>query len=474
MPRNNATAHDVRSLPAVSFGRMVMALALFFTAFGAVATVARFAGGDSWVGPSASALSVVVMCGLAGLGLLTLVLRRGHEVLPVGLIAAWVGIWGFAAWNAVAGRVALVGYGDVGFLAGRLEQQGGLFPRWLAGNAVLEWLYVAVWRSPFLTGIVPAGRPGTSLFIAVSGASVMAACAIAVILIGWRRFPLAVVLTTFSPIFVMLALGYDEIYPMVAGPFLLALFWLFSRPLEQADGVAVGATLGVLAILYVPLAPFSAVAAVTIALMVPHRARSLLATGTATVVGGIVVCWPHGVSHFFRSLYMTLNLGDSNTFFERYMGHAAGPRSFTFAWPYALSVEHLRDLGLMWFWSGTLPILGAAVSAAAVVWWLQRRGRSGPGAGMTLDRRVWLALAIAAQQGWWALLMIPKLGPRQDVDLFFSAYLTAAFLVGTLLDRLVGRSASRSRNVLFVSAAALGAAAASLAFLAVGGIPAVR
>jgi len=93
---------------------------------------------------------------------------------------------------------------------------------------------------------------------------------------------------------------------------------------------------------------------------------------------------------------------------------------------------------------------------------------------MTLDRRVWLALAIAAQQGWWALLMIPKLGPRQDVDLFFSAYLTAAFLVGTLLDRLVGRSASRSRNVLFVSAAALGAAAASLAFLAVGGIPAVR
>jgi len=429
-----------------------------------VAVAGRWIGGPSYPGASPLALTVLAACGLAVLALLALALRRGPELVPRALAAAWGGIWAFAVANAFAGWVRVSGYGDAGFLAAWLEQGRGPFPRWLAGSAVLEWLDVGVWRSPFLAGVVPEGRPGTQLLVAVAGATVAAVCAVGVAVPAARRLPIAVVLTTCSPIFLMLALGYDEIYPVIAGPFLLALFWLFSRPLEQSDGF--------LAILYVPFAPFSAVAGVTIALLVPHRARPMLATGAATVVGGIAVCWPHGVSHFLRSLYTTLNLGEANTLFERYRGHAAGPSSLTFAWPYALSWEHLRDVGFMWFWSGALPVLVAALIAGALLSRL-RHGRGRAAVRTPIDRRVWLALAIVAQQAWWALLMIPKLGPREDVDLFFSAYLTAAFFVGVLLDRRLRRSPRAASDALLVAAAALGASAASLAFLAVASIPKV-
>ncbi len=443
------------------------ALAVFALACGVTLAI-----GLGWVEFASEALPAtvgVIVLSAATVVVVSETLRRAPEQIGWALAAVCGLIWVFAAWNAVTGRVVLVGYGDAGFLAGRLEVEGGLFPRWLVGNAVLEWLYVGLWRSPFLAGLVPAGRVGTDLFVALTGATVMAGCATGVALAWARRAPLAVVLTTFAPIWVMLASGYDEIYPFVAGPFLVFLFRLFSRPLERLDGIEIGVWLGFLVILYVPFVPLALVAAGTLVCLVPRLAGRMLASMAATLAVGITICWPHGITHFFRALHMTLNLGETNTFFPRYLGHSAGPTSLFFDLGYALSLEHLQDLLSMWWWSGTIPVVVAALVAAAIP--AARRGRL---PGDPLDRRLWLALAIAAQQLHWAVFMVPKLGPRQDLDLFFGAYLTAVLLIGAWLDRRLRRDPARARVASFVTAAALGAAAASLVVLVVAGAPPIQ
>lgn len=442
----------------------------------ALACAATLAIGLRWLdGDSAAAAPAI---GLIALGagivvLLSATLRRAPERIGWALAAVWGLIWAFAVCNAVAGRVELVGYGDAGFLAGRLETEGGLFPRWLAANAVLEWLYVGLWRSPFLAGVVPEGRPGTELFISLAGATVMAACAAGASLAWARRAPLAVALAVLAPITVMLGLGYDEIYPFVAGPFLVFLLWLLSRRVDRVDGVRVGVWLGILAVLYVPFAAFSAVVATTLAGLRRDLLPRVAGAAAATVVAGITVCWPHGVSHFFRALHMTLNLGETNTLFARYAGHAASPRSLFFQWEYALSSEHLADVLSTWWWSGTLAMVGAsALAAGAAVVLVGRREAGSLLEELRGDGRIWLALAIAAQQLHWALFMLPKLGPRQDLDLFFSAYLVAAVLAGGALDRVARSATDPARVVVAVAAAAVGASVAGLAVLVLAGVPA--
>jgi len=75
-----------------------------------------------------------------------------------------------------------------------------------------------------------------------------------------------------------------------------------------------------------------------------------------------------------KALHLTLNLGDANTGFARYVGQAAGADSIFFKWSYALSLDHLKDLLFMGWWSGSLPTLAAALVLTSLL----RVGRTSP------------------------------------------------------------------------------------------------
>ena len=69
----------------------------------------------------------------------------------------------------------------------------------------------------------------------------------------------------------------------------------------------------------------------------------------------------------------------------------------------------------------------------------------------------------------YLVFMIPKLGPSNDVDLFFSVYFTLAFVVGLVLDtRLTDESKAVSTRYLILSAAAGGSIPALLFNLLAG------
>jgi hypothetical protein len=306
----------------------------------------------------------------------------------------------------------------------------------------------------------------------------MTACAIGVSMRYGRRFPLAVTFTVFSPIYLMFTVGYDEVYPMVAGPFVAFLFWIFSRPLEERDGAAIGVWLGGLTVSYLPFVFPAATIGLGVILLKPRKAVRLVAAGMATLVTGIVLFWPPGVEDFFRTLGMDLNLGDKHTLFARYHGQASGPNSIFFDWRYAISSEHIADLTYMWFWSGSLV---AIIAATIVAFVLARRQRETAESVLSTDGarsidggtrcRVWLALALLMQQVLWALFLIPKLGPRWDLDLFFSAYLVGPMLVGFVLDRVWKDKDQRVDRSLIVGMAYAGAACAALIVLTLVGIP---
>ena len=51
------------------------------------------------------------------------------------------------------------------------------------------------------------------------------------------------------------------------------------------------------------------------------------------------------------------------------------------------------------------------------------------------DVRLWMALAIIALHLHYLLFMIPKLGPVQDIDLFFQVFVVLAFFAGYVWGR---------------------------------------
>ena len=67
--------------------------------------------------------------------------------------------------------------------------------------------------------------------------------------------------------------------------------------------------------------------------------------------------------------------------------------------------------------------------------------------------------------------MLPKLGPRQDVDLFFGVYITVSFLAGYLLESSLDGNANGNTTKAGIVALWIGAALLTVGTLGFVGIP---
>lgn len=196
----------------------------------------------------------------------------------------------------------------------------------------------------------------------------------------------------------------------------------------------------------------------------PSAIRKALAFACGGFLLLIVLAWPAGVADYFRHLYPTLNLGDINTAFQRYLGKAASTTSIFLATRYALSAQHLLDVAYMWFWGGgwVATVLLAIGGARLLIQCSTHKRWTG---------QVWLAAAIIASQLYYLFFMIPKIGPTGDFDLFFPTFVVIAFFAGLAFDRLAELQEHHHDQALTSTAALFGNTVMLLMFILRGQIP---
>jgi hypothetical protein len=367
--------------------------------------------------------------------------------------AAWLLGAGAILWLTLSAALPPRPYGD-GDIFTQFVAEGRVVPRWLVGSALASWGHAFIWEFPPVATRLPLAIATPAGYLAVL--CTLTLCGGAVWLL--QRWPrrLAVLLPTLTPIWFLLASGYVEYYPLVAPVFVGVLAWLFEAPLEQRDPRRVGLVAGALPFVYVAFTPIGVLVLAAYAVACGRRAVEAAAVAGLTGVLLVVVCWPEGVPHFARSLYGVMNFGDASLA-HRYAGMAGGAGSIFFVSTALLSPLHLGDLAYMYFWGAgwwSLPLALAALVATR---------------GWRVEPRLLLAGGLLAWHLLYFHLMIPRLGPTADIDLFFGSYLTWAFLTGLLCDRLGARLAGQRR--LWLMAGLLGASVGVTLFLALVGIP---
>lgn len=375
----------------------------------------------------------------------------------------WIVLGGTLLLNQLVGWLPIRRYGDWRAFE-RYIAEGEVLARWLAGNALLNAAHRALvdWA-----GLAP-GRQTAALFLRCAATALTTLSAILLL----RRWPrrLMVILPALTPIWLLFAAGHAEYYPFVAGLWLFTLAWAMDRPLAERSPLAVGALAALLfPLAYLGYAPQAALLILAYALAAPRRAPVALvaAVGTATV--GILLLWPGSPAEFLASLGASVGSDTAARLsFPAYAGRAASPDSIFFSWSYALSPGHLWDLLLMQSLAGGvwMPLLALTGLGLTLRRW-------DPAAARALrDPRTLFLVAVCVWQAGYFVRMLPLLGPIQDIDIFFSCYLTLAFTAGLLLDRAAGapRGRRRLRIAPLAIAACLGGTLVALPSLLVTGV----
>lgn len=386
---------------------------------------------------------------IALVGMLAARYRQPFRAVQLVFIAAA----GFVLFNTFILHLRLQNYGDYGQLSNYLAE-GRVFSRWLAGSSLLNFLYHSV-----VLRIL--GGFDAAAFVKLGGGLLMSAVSIWMI----NRHPqrLAVLLPLFTPIWLLLSLGYNEYYPFIAPVFLAVLVLLSGDILRRFHPLLLGLLAAAVALLYAGFVP------VCLFLLLVYTVRAGIKKGLAaafccavSVPLLILVFWPSSLPGFISEYRDALNATDANLYPGQYL---VGTPFFQPR--FAFSRANLRRIVFMSFWAGGLASI--AVLAGSIIAAVKRIHRlvKVPGFLAVVAFFVW--------QAFYFIFMIPRLGPVDDIDLFFTVYITFAFFSGMLVDLLAAEKTPDERKFiqLVVFAMFTGSTAPALLRLAFLGLPAV-
>ena len=318
-------------------------------------------------------------------------------------------------------------YGDtLSFFVTDNEDMG----RWLLSYAAVRELFNAV--NALLLDIAPLA------FVRMSGSLLMLAWGCWIV--SRRESLVTPWLIVLSPIWVLLSVGHDEIYPFVAG-LTMAVSWQVLSGQQIFDRNTSYILAGVLPALYVGTSP------VSLALIVftwghqDDNYRRIKGLIVAVVSFAVAVEIGGDFKGYFNNLERDLNIDglirSSEGFLEDNAIAVTSSGSFLASAAYAFSLLHLLDI-VFWLVCGTglLVLIWALVDSWASD--AKRRSLDSTGSVNTslligLARFVLVASAVV-----FFVLMLPQLGPTADIDLYFWAMFVVLLLVGTHLDRRLG------------------------------------
>lgn len=365
-----------------------------------------------------------------------LVLAAHYCAARSDLARKWAGVllvtvvFGFSLANSVLLLYPRQEYGDaVQFVS--VVESGVPFSRWMAGTAILGWLHAALWKFPPLAALLPNPLQTSHGFVLLLSSLCMYVAAIA--LLCRRGAPFAGYVTVTSVMWLTFSLGYVEYYPFIAGLMVCALVWLLGRSWDQHEPRTLGLLLGAVASLYIGFWPIAGIVAAVFTLANPKRNYSCAAWAGLAYLCCVRFFWPKNPTDFFASLWYDMNFGELNN--SHYAGLSSGSTSIYFKTAHVFTLSHLRDIGYLSFFSGTLAALSILTAVTGV--WVLRAPRRLVRALLTPAGLA--AALIFAYYARYFLWKIPKLGLRNDLDLYFMPYLLVPFFVGLAIDKLDAR-----------------------------------
>ena len=374
-------------------------------------------------------------------------------------LIVWVIIFGSIILQ-VFGLLKLLGYGDRGELA-TMVMVGEVFPRWMGGSAVLVYIH-RLWT--IIPGLNKFSNDINSVLtvIKVFGAIVMMLIS-ASVLIKWPN-RMSVILPLTTPVYLMLSLGYDEYYPFIAGLFLIFLVNVFEMDPEKQNVYWLGFLLAILPVFYIPFLPVSMIALAYYCFFYSSMRWKLLLTFLSVCILSVFLFWPSGQGNYITSLISKINTGNMLLLFSRYRDQSASNNIF-FKPQNVTTWEHFSDLFYMFLWSGNMVI---GILLGAGVYYLTKIGIFKK---LIISPRIPLLAALFIWQLFYFVFMLPRLGPRTDIDLFFSFYICLAFLTGYILDFIKDQTQLGHKIHDMVIPAVIANAVVTLFFLVVVGIP---
>ncbi|MBI5951390.1 MAG: hypothetical protein HY865_07015 [Chloroflexi bacterium] len=359
-----------------------------------------------------------------------------------------------------SGHLELFGYGDHGELA-TLMMKGEVFPRWLGGSAVLLYGY-RIWQ--MIPGLNQYAKDVDSvlMFTRVAGGIVMLLFSAAAL---YKRLDrTSVMLALSSPVYLMLSTAYDEYYPYVAGMFLFFLLIVVETDSFRQNVRSLGFLLAILPIFYAPFIVTSLIVLAYYLLFESTKRLELVFAFLSSYILLVFLFWNSERGDYVSNLVSTINTGNHRLLFGRYWDQAASASIF-FKPQNAATWKHFGDLSYMLLWSGSMIpaiLLGMGVYRLATNKVFMK---------FITSSRTPLLVILFAWQLFYFVFMLPRLGPKTDIDLFFSFYICLAFTAGYVWDYIKKRESFSDRiNDMIVPTVAANTVV-TLFFLLRAGIP---
>lgn len=384
-----------------------------------------------------SAVSIAFVSSLGFTGAFMALKKTGAVPIRRFLQLFFLILFVYASANIIWNFSDLIAYGDSRHFTKYLNKDI-VFPRWFLGTAVLTRLYGLLWAP--VSDRLPETLSSADGFVRITGAVVMFASSL--LFLRARGDRLAVLLPLLSPIWIMFSTGYNEYYPFIAFVYLGLLALFLYGGLERRPPVFVAVFSSILLLSYTAYVPFGflLIACYGLSSGWKKAAAALLMT-SVICVAAIMLLWPDTPKAFLLEYRDALNLGEKNTHYPAYIGRSAGDAVPFFSLSYAFSAEHLLHLCFMFFFgAGPAPVILLAPTLSG----LWRRKPIAQSAGT--KAALMLGSCIVLQLCYF-MLMIPKRGPVEDIDLFFTVYLTAAFIAGFSADRFLESVPADKRDI---------------------------
>ena len=325
-------------------------------------------------------------------------------------------------------------YGDSGVLALNLEESKS-FTRWLLGTTVL----LDIWSFRLL---MPGFSLSSAQFVSIVGAISMLIATLLLSRISSASVPVFLCLS--SPIWIAFSLGYDEYYPFIAGIFMVYLLWIFDYLHLGRTGTAL--LLAILAVSYVGFSVFVFVGLVKV--VIEYRSDfiwlKVLGLWGFFSVAFIEVCWGGGHTSFLVQLITDMNLGEVNTNWALYQGHAMSANLPFFEISYVFTSLHLEQVGKMILYGGGVGVVLCFIP-------FQRVGGQQTRLKLRLTKLEQIPIfLLVSYSALYPVFIIPKLGPVIDVDLFFSVDLALLFWSGDRIQKAQLNEHDRRKLIAFL------------------------
>lgn len=372
---------------------------------------------------------------IAPLGVvIVFILVSKDKINPFKLLGfAFIGIFLIVLLNLVVIKMPLMNYGDVGSLS-TIIGNNQVFPRWMLGTGILN----------FIGNNLPFhifGPNDDILFVKVASSTWM--CLATVLLLGFIKNRLSLVLTFTSAFWLLLSSGYDEYYPFIAPLFVFFLVILFTPLNSKSHPVLFGVLAAIIGLSYAGFLPLCLILLFVFTLWRGLR-NGVLASVICIIssVGLIYLFWGPDIAGFWRDFYFNLNIHDP----EYFPGQAIASTLF-FKPQFAFGIANLKRILLELFWSGSIPYfllsIGFLVSLVAF---------------NKFRKNIKTTLIVSFfffYQILFFIFMIPQLGIVNDIDLYFTVYITLTFTAGWTIDQFIQEMDEKKRKTIQFAAFSL-------------------